>query len=213
MNLEGQRFGRLTVVEKADKDKWKCVCDCGNEKIVGQYSLIHGDTKSCGCLWKERVIKHGHSYERLYHVWSGMRSRCRNPKSPDYKRYGGRGITVCDEWNSYSAFRDWALENGYDSNAERFQCTLDRIDNDKGYSPQNCRWVSLTVNNNNTSSNRFLVFEGEKHTVAEWARIQGLSSALIRTRLDNLHWPIDRALLQPVRSKTKRGHANTKKKA
>lgn len=164
-DITGQRFGRLVAVERAGRNyarlaMWKCVCDCGNEKICTGASLRSGNTKSCGCLQRDVAktynTKHGLTkHKRLYLVWKTMKKRCLNTSDEHYDRYGGRGITVCDEWlHNFQAFYDWAMTNGYDENAPYGQCTLDRIDNNMGYSPDNCRWVDMKTQSNNRSTNR-----------------------------------------------------------
>lgn len=160
-DLTGQRFGRLVVLERAENSKrgnarWKCLCDCGNETIAWAESLICGNTKSCSCykneIAKKRRTVHGKSGCRLFGVWRGMKDRCLNPKHNRYYRYGGRGITICDEWlHDFQAFYNWAMANGYNENAPRGQCTIDRIDNDKGYSPDNCRWADAKTQRQNQS--------------------------------------------------------------
>lgn len=161
IDLAGQKFGKLTVIEQKGVSKyghatWLCKCDCGNRSVVLGRNLRNGNTSSCGCLQRERAGRPiekttlAKEYSRLYCVWWGMKVRCYNPKHKGYHRYGGRGITVCDEWiNDFQSFCDWAMANGYDENAPRGKCTIDRIDNDKGYSPANCRWVDMKVQNQN----------------------------------------------------------------
>ena len=172
-DLTGQRFGRLVVIERAgsDKDKratWKCQCDCGEVRVVYSCNLLHGIMKSCGCYKNEQIALrntiHGKRKSRLYEVWKNMKRRCSSPSVHNYHRYGGRGITVCAEWqNNFQAFYDWAMANGYDENAPRGQCTIDRIDNDKGYSPDNCRWVDMKTQNNNQSKNRKVLSKDERN--------------------------------------------------
>ena len=163
-DLTGQRFGRLVVVERAEnnmhrKKCWKCRCDCGSEHVIEESSLRSGATKSCGCIRVESLINrstvHGKAKSRLYNVWKDMKRRCTNPNDCAYKRYGGRGINICNEWlHEFQAFYDWAMANGYDENAPKGQCTIDRIDNDKGYSPDNCRWVDMKTQRHNRSDSR-----------------------------------------------------------
>ncbi len=145
-NLAGQIFGRLSVIEEVGRDKqhnalWLCKCSCGNYKTTASNYLTRGQTKSCGCLNKEIITKHGEWGTRIHNIWKGMRQRCNNPNHKYHPRYGGRGISVCDEWDEYLLFRDWALSNGYADNL-----TIDRIDNDKGYSPDNCQWLTRAEN-------------------------------------------------------------------
>jgi hypothetical protein len=150
----GKRYGKLTVIayDKSVKGNlyFFCKCDCGNVKSIQKSGLVRGVTTSCGCKLIERNTKHGLSRTRLYRVFSDMKLRCYNPNSPDYKNYGGRGITICNEWlQDFTAFYKWAYKNGYDENAKKMQCTIDRIDNNKGYSPANCRWVDVATQNRN----------------------------------------------------------------
>ncbi len=169
IDLTGARYDRLIVKSYAGhmsgRTAWLCVCDCKNEIIVSGNSLRRGRTKSCGCLRKEnciaqaktagtargkQMIKHGESGTRLYGVWKSMKERCGNPNDKQFMNYGGRGISVCEEWKSdFSNFAKWAAETGYDSEASFGKCTLDRINNDDDYKPKNCRWVDLKTQANN----------------------------------------------------------------
>lgn len=183
----GKRFGRLTVVGRektyvapcgTKRAMWKCLCDCGNEIVASTINLTSGNTKSCGCLKTERIVlfntSHGGTHDRLYGIWKSMKHRCNNPNDSHYGTYGGKGISICDEWNDYKCFKDWAYKHGYDEDAEYGECTLDRIDNDGNYEPSNCRFVNRLIQANNTSKNHIIELNGHKMTIAEFARIMNI---------------------------------------
>lgn len=206
IDITGQRFGRWTVIEKApDKRKgsnmvWKCICDCGTVKYVNGAMLRTGETKSCGCYNSDVVIqrntKHGKSNTRLYVIWSDMKDRTTRKNSENYYRYGARGIKVCDEWlNDFSTFEKWAIENGYND-----KLTIDRIDNNGDYEPNNCRWADTTTQMNNTSRNKYIEYQGETHTLAEWCRMLKLNYDMVRGRIDR-GWEKDKWFIPPVRKK------------
>ena len=202
-DMTGCRFGRLTVLNRAPdkttgkkpKVMWRCRCDCGNETIVTGYALKQGTTVSCGC----KTRKHGYSRkERLYETWKNMRRRCIDPKNKRWARYGGRGIAVCPEWNDYAVFRKWEMNNGYADDL-----TIDRIDVDAGYSPDNCRWVGAKVQANNTSRNKYITFEGKTLTLSQWAEELGISYGTINHRIQR-GWSMERIASTPQR---RRKHA------
>jgi len=198
IDLAGKKYGRLTILEKSEPgphgaSKWKCRCDCGKEVIVWQQSLRSGKSQSCGCLRKDVNTIHGGRKTRLYRIWDNMKSRCYNPTKSNYKDYGGRGITVCPEWLSdFGAFQRWAMAHGY-----RDDLTIDRIDNDKGYSHDNCHWVTVAEQSRNKRSNHKITYKAETKTVDEWAAIFGLAPGTLYSRISR-GWDIERALTSPA---------------
>lgn len=188
-DLTGMRFGRLEVLRestlKGKHKMWLCLCECGNTTEVLGLNLKRGNTKSCGCLRKElgreigKRSTHGLSGTRLFEIWHGMKQRCHNKNSANYKHYGARGIKVCDEWKSdFKAFYEWAMANGYSD-----ELSIDRIDVNKGYQPNNCRWVNNKTQCNNKRSNRLISFDGETMTVTQWAERYGVPVETLRSRL------------------------------
>lgn len=186
-DLTGMRFGRLIAVSRAEDHitkngyksvMWNCICDCGNKCIVRSKSLKSGDTKSCGCLSKEKTgnmaRKHRGFGTRLYTIWISMRQRCNNPKNNAYHNYGGRGITICKEWDDFNSFREWSLSNGYNEKCGERELSLDRIDVNKRYSPDNCRFVSMRDQACNRRDSIILEHNGESHSLSDWARIMGV---------------------------------------
>lgn len=176
LKLVGEKFGRLTVVKEAESHGWSyfyCKCDCGNEIIVKGTFLKTGKTKSCGCLQKEkardRLKKHGLSRGRIYRIWNAMNTRCNNPHINQHKDYHDRGISVCAEWKNFKDFYNWAINNGY-----RDDLSIDRIDNDSGYSPENCRWATPKIQNRNSRRCIKVEYNGEIHCLSEWEEILGI---------------------------------------
>lgn len=177
-DLTGKKYGRLLVLGIDDrgtrKTYWNCQCDCGNIKSVRADSLISGSIQSCGCLKKEvdkinlsANHKHKMSGTRIYFIWQGIKDRCYNINNTRYLRYGGRGIKVCDEWlNDFSAFYEWAMNNGYSD-----ELTIDRIDNSGNYNPNNCRWVNKKTQANNRETNIKITIGNATKTLSEWCDI------------------------------------------
>lgn len=190
--MQSKRFGRLVVVAEAPRfngrDMWFCKCDCGQTKTIAGRSLRSKNTSSCGCLQKEKTIAnnkrnsaHGMCHTKIHRVWLHIKDRCNNSNCKSYCNYGARGILICDEWkNDFQAFYDYVSqlphfgEEGY---------SLDRINNDGNYEPNNIRWATRKEQANNKRTNRFLEAFGEKHTVSEWSDILGISSKTILSRL------------------------------
>lgn len=191
-NIVGNHYGRLTVIAfdhvRNRSSYWRCICDCGNETIVRGDCLKSGNTKSCGCLNHEATnVIHGLANTRLYHTYHAMRQRCYNPNERFFARYGGRGIKVCDEWlNDFQTFASWARSHGYADGL-----SIDRIDNDGDYTPENCRWVDQRTQNRNNSRNTVIEFRGERKILTEWCETFGVnvSTAISRIRRG---WSLDR---------------------
>ena len=179
-----------------------CLCDCGNKKIIRKDQLLNNSIVSCGCYQREKSkeanIKHGYYKERLYHVWDGMKQRCYNPNHVAYEKYGGRGIIVCDEWkNDYVKFREFMLSHGYDPEAPFGACTIDRIDNDGNYCPENCQIISVQEQQNNKSDVFSFMFNGKKTTKSGVARSRGISRGCIQGRLRR-GWTLEDAINKPL---------------
>lgn len=211
-DLSGMKFGRLTALlydgkkTASGKRKWLCRCACGELLYVTVGDL--GKTKSCGCLKianNKSRSKHSMKKARIYNEWCGMKARCNNPKATHYKYYGGRGIKVCREWeNDFLSFYKWATENGYSDTL-----TLDRIDTNKDYGPQNCRWVSMKTQNRNKRSNHYLSFNGKTQIISDWANELGISYKALSARLKR-GWNVEEILTTPKLKTGQKIHKPTK---
>lgn len=201
----GKRFGRLTVLKECEnratngKIIYKCQCECGNIVDVIGDNLRRGNTNSCGCFRNENIrkrsITHGKSDTRLYYIYCHMKARCYNKNDNRYSDYGGRGIKMCSEWlNTFQAFYNWSLNNGYQDNL-----TIDRIDNNKNYEPNNCRWVTLEQQNRNKRNVKLYTIQGKTHCLREWCTILNINYKTIHKRLHVHKWDIEKALFTPIR--------------
>lgn len=206
----GKRFGRYVILDRDFTKNTKrtyciCKCDCGNEKSVLLQNLLNGNTKSCGCYSieekKERKTIHSHSRTRIYRVFQYMKQRCYNPQNDRYNNYGARGIRICDEWlNDFSVFYEWAINSGYSDNL-----TIERIDVNGNYCPENCTWIPNSEQGNNRTNNHWVVYNGEKLTLKQLSRKYNIHIDTLSYRLK--HWDIDKAVNQPVQG----GHKKCKK--
>lgn len=199
----GKKFGSLTVIRKAENHKWndvrwECVCSCGRVAYRRTTDLNSGKVTDCGNHAAEKLnLKYGDSPRiaktRLYKIYHDMIRRCEKPYREDYERYGGRGISVCDEWrNSYEAFRSWAINNGYSE-----ELTIDRIDVNGNYSPENCKWSTYREQANNKRNNHIVEYHGKRFTLAELGRFVGIPGHIIGGRI-RLGWDIERAVSTPI---------------
>ena len=198
----GIRYGRLVgkkFIEKRNaKHYWDFLCDCGKTKTINLQSVTGGAVKSCGCFALERcmagiALKHGDARKgkvlKIHKVWRKMIDRCHNPNCAAYKYYGAKGILMCDEWrHNYVAFRDWSYQHGYSEDL-----TIDRIDNTKGYSPDNCKYSTAKEQARNRTTSRMVTYNGETHCLAEWAEIMNISAPNLRYRISH-GWPVEKAL-------------------
>lgn len=186
IDLTGRKFGKLTVIKRSGSTKnkqarWECLCECGNRKVVTGYDMTSGRIKSCGCeSVKNRFTKtHGFTKERIYSIWAGIKNRCYNDKKGEYFLYGGRGIFMCESWrNDFMSFYEWSMENGYKDNL-----TIDRIDNNKGYFPDNCRWVAVSEQNNNKRNIKRYLINGEMLTIPEISKKYGINKDTLYSRV------------------------------
>lgn len=202
----GKRYGRL-VVEDVEiafiYGKYRsmaiCICDCGSKHYVGITTLRSGAVKSCGCLHSEasrqRMTTHGKTHTREHRIWKNMRNRCNNPNHPRYADWGGRGIKICDRWNVFQNFIDdmGKCPDGY---------TIERIDNNKGYEPNNCKWATMFEQTQNSRKSRYITYNGQTLAMSEWARRAQIPYNALRSRL-NRKWTDEEALTLPLGAKRK----------
>ena len=211
-DLTGLKFGRLTVIKldhkKQRNDKrgtrcyWLCECDCGNITTVLTEALKSGHTKSCGCLGKEKRLEanktHNLTNNRIYSIWHGIKARCFNNNEKAYKNYGERGITLCEEWkNNFMTFYNWSINNGYQDNL-----TIDRINVNGNYEPNNCRWVNQKQQSRNMRKNHNITYKGETHCLAEWAEILDINYSTLTERVRK-NWSVEDIFKKPVKKEIK----------
>lgn len=198
--VEGQRFGRLTVIKRNGTDNfrlimWQCKCDCGNIVNVRSSLLIKGYTQSCGCLQREATSRaktiHGQSKSRLYNIYNGMKARCYDKNDHCYKFYGAKGIKICDEWkNDFRLFYDWATKNGYDKNL-----TIERKDVYGNYCPENCSWITMSQQQFNKRNTVYITYNGKTLNMKEWEIETGIPRKTIHQRYYD-GWDVEKMLTQ-----------------
>lgn len=190
IDLTGRRYERLVAIRRVKNENdihhsfWECQCDCGNKIVVRKDSLESGNSKSCGCILRERGLqKHGYSHTRIYGIFQSMKDRCYNPNNHAYHLYGGRGIKICDEWlKSTEAFVEWAYKNGYVDGKSKSEQSIDRIDVNGDYCPENCRWVDKDIQNYNKRCTRKVVIDGQEKTLLDLHNEYGISIGTLRSR-------------------------------
>lgn len=194
VDITGQRYDRLVAVRQTTERtqsggvKWLFRCDCGSEKVIAANSVRSGMVKSCGCMAKP----HGMTGTRLYNIWVDMRQRCQNENYTDFHLYGGRGIRVCEEWQQFLPFYDWAMASGYQDNL-----SVDRKDVNGNYEPQNCRWATAKEQANNTRKNRLVTINGKAKSIDEWCKQYGISKASVYRRVRTFGMTYEEALTVP----------------
>lgn len=207
-DLTGKKFERILVLKRVENNKFGkarflCRCDCGTEKIIIGSCLVNGHTKSCGCYSRDMKsnLKHGKSNTRIYEIWSGIKKRCLNKNASNYHDYGGRGIKVCEEWldkeNGFINFYNWSMNNGYSE-----ILTIDRTNNFGNYEPNNCRWVSQKVQNNNKRDNNLITYNGVTKTKTQWSEFLEISVHTLDWRISK-KLPVEKILYKGRLSKIK----------
>ncbi len=212
IDITGEKFNSLLVVERLENAKggvtrWKCLCDCGNYTVVRGQNLKRGAVKSCGCLnYSSKNKTHGMSKTNLYNIWNGMKFRCYNPNSNSYNDYGGRGIVVCDDWiNNFENFYEWSISNGYQKGL-----TIDRIDTNGNYCPENCRWISKGEQAKNRRMNYSIEYKGENKTLQEICDELNINYKRTHNRIVKLGWSLEKAINTPVNENKRNMEARKK---
>ncbi|MGK7378344.1 hypothetical protein ACSFXN_10955 [Planococcus sp. 1R117A] len=207
-HLEGQKFKNFTALELSEEKskrgtrKWRCQCICGNIRFILASELKREKgQKSCGCIsrqnMREERTTHGMSKTLLYGRWVGMKARCLNPKSTNYKDYGGRGIKICEAWLKFEGFMEWSLANGYND-----ELSIDRINGEGNYEPENCRWTTKEVQSNNRRTSTILSYKGENLPIKLWAERTGIARGTLAARV-RVGWSIEDSLSIPTDKKNK----------
>lgn len=208
-NLIGQKFGKLTVVERTSTPNrptehhayWLCLCECGNNHIARGSDLKNGNVQSCGCLQIEKITTHGMRHTPIYAEWCSIKQRCYNPNNKSYKNYGYRGILMCERWrDSFEAFYEDVSKL---SNFGKEGYSLNRINNDGIYEPNNVEWANDKTQANNKRNNHLLEYNGKIQTIAQWADELGINQYTLYNRILTYHWSVEKALTTPVKVKTK----------
>lgn len=198
----GEKFGKWIIIKEIDpkiisnipRRMFRCRCECGNEKDVQLSCLRNGHSTSCGCEQKKRAseanYKHGLSDKHpLYGTWKNMKKRCNNPNATEYKIYGGKGITVCDEWENFEPFYNWAINNGW-----KEHLTIDRIDVNGNYCPENCRWVSMKIQENNTTTNHYIEYNDKVYTLSTLSDFLNIPYNVVRYRISTCSWTVEQLI-------------------
>ena len=201
IDITGKRYNHLVVVKRLENAKggiamWECLCDCGNTTQVRGANLKSGAVKSCGCLRRETnpSLRHNMSHTRLYREWASIKQRCYTPSVRGYENYGGRGIKMCAEWKeSFELFMDWALKNGYSDNL-----TIERVDVNGDYCPENCKWIPWEEQQKNRRFCRFIEYNGETKNLTEWCETLHLPYKMVHNRIHKLGWSFERAISEPI---------------
>ena len=206
----GDVFSRVTIIKEVAQRRgvrrFLCKCKCGKQWEVSLVNLVEGHTKSCGCLKKERTVErlyiHGKSGEKIYVAWMAMKMRCFNKNNPRYSSYGGRGITVCEEWLNFQNFYDWAIKNGYKPGL-----SIERVDNDGSYDSANCTWIPRENQTKNTRKTRLIEYNGAKRTLKEWGTLLGVSHKTLSGRLYR-GWSDESIISTPFKRRQARSECN-----